>query len=186
MNPTYRAVELERQILNSGWTLGQSPVDGLDAANECRHGSLPTDRKIECDCWDAVVVVRVPRRPPRDAAPAKAKDDAAIHRTRLRNLALANQARGRRDDNPASAAGRRRDNNPASAAGGTGGAPSRITPEQLRAARAEIAEGRSVREVARRHWEEWGYSSRSGAQNGLMRAITKAEVPLPVFKDRKF
>lgn len=46
---TQRAIARERTWHPCTW--GQSPMDQLDAANECRHGSLPHDERIRCSCW---------------------------------------------------------------------------------------------------------------------------------------
>lgn len=42
---------LERRVL------GRSPMDLLDAANECPHGRLPVDVDASCGCWAPRAVV---------------------------------------------------------------------------------------------------------------------------------
>ena len=50
MNATIAAVLAERRHPPAA-ALGQSPVDQLDAVNECRHGALPGDKHVTCLCW---------------------------------------------------------------------------------------------------------------------------------------
>lgn len=56
---------------------GSGGAEIFDAANECAHGRLPTDKpenraKVGCTCWDANgVLVEAPRRAP--ASPAVAE-----------------------------------------------------------------------------------------------------------------
>lgn len=48
---TLRELErLERAHILGRYPGGQSPMEALDAANECRHGRLPSDRG-SCGCW---------------------------------------------------------------------------------------------------------------------------------------
>src|SRR6185437_8732995 len=46
-----------------------------------------------------------------------------------------------------------------------------ITTPQLMAARLEYEAGWSAEEIARRHWEEWGYSQLSAAARALRKAL---------------
>jgi hypothetical protein len=55
------------------WTLaaGQCPLEAKDAAYECKHGRLPTDRTPPCGCWPqegAVVLPISPTQPLLEAA----------------------------------------------------------------------------------------------------------------------
>jgi hypothetical protein len=41
------------RAFNASGRNGQDPLELSDAANECSHGSLPTDRLRRCSCWGA-------------------------------------------------------------------------------------------------------------------------------------